>query len=92
MIPYEKTVEDCLREMFKRVGMKYPDLEFTKNDGWYKQKSWTVKDRSDFESWMRKLYKGRYRGIGKRELDNTVAMFLLMWGWAEVDDIKGGKP
>ena len=84
MITYEKTFNDSFKEMFKRVGLEYSD-EFIKDDTWYDKKSWTIKERDDFDKWLRKLLKKRYPFWGKREMDLEVRFFLMMWGWREKD-------
>jgi len=84
MVSYEETTTECLKEMFRRVGRKYPDKEFTDNNEWYKKETWTAAEESDFEDWMKKLLKKRYKWPA-RKIDYEVAMFLLMWGWKNKD-------
>ena len=79
MIPYTQTTEDCLTEMFHRIGRIYP-TRLTKRDDWYMWGTWTEDEENDFRDWMRKLLKKRYRWP-KKKLDWEVDMFLLLWGW-----------
>jgi len=80
MITYEKTCEDCLREMFKRVGEKYPNPKLTADEKWYQKRTWTPEQEKGFRAWMVKLLKKRH-GLQKRQIDWEVGLFLLNWGW-----------
>ena len=80
MISYDKTCEDCLKEMFRRVGEEFPNEELTNQDDWYQQRTWTPEQEEDFKEWMTKLLKKRYRW-SKKHLDWEVGMFMLNWGW-----------
>ncbi len=77
---YEKTCEDCLKEMFKRVGEKYPNEKLTSQDKWYDKHSWTPEEENDFRNWMTKFLKKKHRW-NKKMIESEIAMFLLMWGW-----------
>lgn len=81
MIPTSQTTEDCLKEMFRRVGEDYPNPELTEHEDWYTLRTWTKDQEDDFRLWMKKLLKKRYKHWGQRLVDNEVGMFLLMWGW-----------
>ena len=75
----EELCEECLTEMFRRVGEEYPNKEFTDQDKWYLQHSWTVEEEDDFRDWMhKKLRKAKF---SKHQADMETAMFLLYWGW-----------
>lgn len=73
----EDLCEECLVEMFRRVGLKYPNKRFTNQKDWYINKSWTKEEENDFRKWMRKK-------IAKKvpRVDLEIEMFLLMWGWS----------
>jgi len=77
---YEETCEECLIEMFRRVGEKYPNPELTKKDDWFLLKTWTEIEEADYKKWMYNHLKKRY-GWNKQMLDREIGMFLLMWGW-----------
>ena len=77
---YEETCEECLKEMFKRVGEKYPNEELTSQEDWYHQRSWTPEEEEDFRDWMAKYVKKKHRW-DKKTIEIEIAMFLLMWGW-----------
>ena len=78
---YESTTELCLKEMFKRVGEKYPNKELTDQPNWWTKRTWTEAEEDDFRLWMDKLLKKRH-GWNKRMRGNEISMFLLLWGWS----------
>ena len=77
----EETCEECLKEMFSRVGEKYPNEELTSQDDWFYQHTWTVEEEDDFKDWMSKFLKKRHKYWSKRTIELEVCMFLLNWGW-----------
>jgi hypothetical protein len=79
---YEETTEMCLKEMFKRVGEKYPNKELTDQPNWWTKRTWTEKEEDDFRLWMRKIMKKRHPRLHKALIDREIAMFLLMWSWS----------
>lgn len=79
MISYDQTTEDCLVELFKRVGEPYPN-ELTKQDKWYHLRAWTKDEEADFKKWMDDLLKSRYKW-SKSKRSREVAYFLLAYGW-----------
>ena len=76
----DRVVEDCLKEMFKRVGEKYPNKKLTDQKDWYTKRTWTDKEEKDFSKWMKGYLKKKLKW-SSRLIDNEVGMFLLMWGW-----------
>jgi len=86
MITNEKTCDDCLVEMFKRVGLKYPNPKFTQQDCWYQRKMWSQEEEDNFKKWMRSLLKKRYKWSTKK-VEWEVGMFLLNWGWTTSKDV-----
>jgi len=78
---YESAVDMCLKEMFKRVGEKYPNKELTDQKEWYTKRTWTEKEEADFRDWMRKKLSKKFKHWTERTLRNEIAMFILMWGW-----------
>ena len=48
MFDYDKACEICLKEMFRRVGKKYPDKKFTDQKDWYTKVTWTEEEEEDF--------------------------------------------
>jgi hypothetical protein len=45
---YEVAVDMCLKEMFKRVGEKYPNKKLTDQKEWYTKRTWTEAEESSF--------------------------------------------
>ena len=86
-LDYEKTCEECLKEMFKRVGEKYPNEELTSQDKWYTLRSWTTEEENDFRDWMAKYLKKKHRW-SKKQIDMEIGMFMLSWGWTNKEYIK----
>lgn len=80
MDKWEQTTEDCLKEMFKRVGGTYPWLGLTRYREWFNRRTWTEKEHDDFEKWMKKLIIKRHR-VRAKIADYETGMFLLNWGW-----------
>jgi len=81
MFDYDKACEACLKEMFKRVGEKYPNKKLTDQKEWYCKRTWSEEEEEDFRVWMRKYLKKKYPNWTKHTLDKEIGMFLLMWGW-----------
>ncbi len=81
---YEETTDLYLREMFKRVGIEYPNPDLTDQDAWYTIFTWTQEEQDNFAEWMKELVKARHKW-NKKKVDYEVGMFLLMWGWKCVD-------
>jgi len=66
-----------LTEMFKRVGLVYSP-EFTKQDEWYRQHTWTQEEETDFKKWLVQYIKKNKLNI-RAELE--AGIFLLDYGW-----------
>ena len=84
---YDKIVEDCLIEMFKRVGLKYSYsevLEYAKQDDWYMTKTWSDEQEKDFTAWMDELLK-KCTPWTKDTRAKELGFFMLMWGWKRED-------
>ena len=84
---YDKICEECLIEMFKRVGLDYSFeeiLEYAKQDkDWYWLKAWTKEEEDKFTAWMDdKLKKMKWN---KQTRAMEIGWFLLMWGWKRAD-------
>jgi len=77
----DKTYERCLKEMFKRVGEKYPNKKLTEQKDWYLLRTWTEEEEISFGVWMEKFLKKKYPGWSKKRIGKTRCMFNLMWGW-----------
>ena len=81
----EKIYEIALKELFKRVGLKYPNKKFTAKDGWYNKRAWTEEEYQDFNKWMVKLLMKRM-GMLKKKAEFEAGMFLLNYSWATPKD------
>jgi hypothetical protein len=73
--------EECLKEMFRRVGLEYPNEELTKDPKWYTKYTWTEAEENDFRKWMLAFVKKHARWTAKHAA-YEVGMFLLNWGWS----------
>jgi len=76
----------CFKEMFLRVGEKYPNKGFTDQQDWYEKRSWTEEDRRNFRKWMVSYLRKKMRW-SKKKCEINVAMFLLQWGWTTIQPI-----
>lgn len=79
----EDIYELCLKEMFLRVGLVYPDLVFTSDPEWFRKKQWTLEAENSFRKWMIKFLCSnlRRKGWQKKQVEFEVAMFILNYGW-----------
>lgn len=84
MADHENAVKDCLKEMFKRVGEKYPNPELTNKNGWFTLRTWTQADEDDFRKWM-KQYLKKHTLFKNRAIDTEISWFLFAWGWKVKD-------
>lgn len=88
----EQTIsENCLLEMFRRVGLHMPDYAalkaWAKDAGpdWYQVRTWTSEQEDAFRDWM-DAYVARHTSWGKRRRGDEIGMFMLMWGWKVEDE------
>jgi len=72
--------KECLHEMFRRVGLRYPNKKFTDQDRWYALRAWTFDDEDDFRKWMMKHLMKRMR-MRSDAAKKEVGYFCLMYGW-----------
>ena len=79
----EDMMDLCMKEMFLRVGLVYPNPEFTSQKDWYSLKTWTEQQENDFKEWMVKFIWTKMRSSywTKKDVDLKVGMFLLNYGW-----------
>jgi len=81
----ERVVDECLSEMFKRVGEKYPNKELTDQKEWYTKRSWTEEEEADFRKWLLAKLKKSFPYMRGRKLEMEASMFMLMWSWTNKD-------
>ena len=72
---------ECITEMFRRVGEKYPNKELTDQKDWYMKRNWTHEKEADYKKWLIKKIKKAYPYMRGRKLEMEAAMFLLTYGW-----------
>lgn len=77
----EKVTEKYLKEMFKRVGEKFPNPELTDQEDWYSLREWTEEEEKSYGAWLKKQIKKDFSYMTSRMIDLEVGMFLLNWGW-----------
>ena len=75
----KKIFDECIGEMFHRVGLRYTD-KFVKQDGWYRKRSWSESEESEFREWMVELLRKKCRWSRKMS-EKEVSMFLLSYSW-----------
>ena len=76
----DKVLQECLTEMFRRVGETYPNETLTKNPDWYRMRAWLQEEENDFRKWMVDFLRKKMR-LRKKEAEKEVAWFLLYYGW-----------
>lgn len=79
MDKHEKTFDELMIEMFHRVGREY-DEEFTKQDRWYEEDTWTEEEEADFKAWAIDKVRKAHRWT-KKKAEWEVGFFILNWGW-----------
>lgn len=71
-----KLFDECITEMFRRVGLKYSPSYCRKHE-WWRKRGWSSDEEKDFLSWMTK----RFRKARVIRPDYEASMFLLHYGW-----------
>ena len=89
----DKAFTFCFKEMFLRVGEVYPNEELTKDENWYRLRSWTTKEEESFCKWMVNYLRKKLK-MRIQEAEKNTAFFVMMYGWAykgqnTVEIIKG---
>ena len=84
-----KHLEIILKEMCKRVGANYNDIDF-KDKEWYTRHEWLEEEQEDFHKWLVDyLYNNtearkeilRYPRKNKKLINKAVTWFLFDYGW-----------
>ena len=81
----DKILGECLKELFRRVGERYPNKKFTSQDRWYAMRAWNDEDEKDFKGWLVQYLKKRMR-LSLEAAMKEASYFLLMYGWRTVHD------
>ena len=76
----EKVFEYCFKEMFRRVGEKYPNKELTDNNNWYELRSWTQKEEKSFYYWVVGYLRRELKWTKERS-KNQASLFCLQYAW-----------
>lgn len=76
-----KLVDSILKEMFKRVGLKYPNPRFTKDKDWYTKRTWTEKEQESFKEFVKKKVRKAFPYFNENKVDFEAGMFILCYGW-----------
>ena len=76
----EKFFNNCFKEMFKRVGEKWPAKWPHEDKEWYTKRTWTEKEQDSFKKWLVKEFKKMYPYL-KRKAEFEAGMFILAYGW-----------
>lgn len=76
-----KFVVLALQKQHAMIGATY-DPEACKNDGWYRQNTWTPEQRQEFRKWFVATAVNR---LGQTEIraETMFAMWDLGYGWSE---------
>jgi hypothetical protein len=77
---YDKFVTKALDKMFTYVGFEGLDKEFTKQEDWYMQKTWTQEQSDDFKQWFITEAKKDLK-FNRTMAEKEYSWFDLMWGW-----------
>jgi len=86
---FSKHLVIILKEMCRRVGVKYNEVYFSK-EGWFSKYTWTEEEYSDFLKWLvGYLYNSNearkeimeYNYKTKKQIKKAADMFGLCYGW-----------
>lgn len=72
-------LEHALRKMFRMVGEKY-GKEFTKDPEWFRKRTWSQEQESEFRDWFVTTARKKMRW-SKRLAEREFSWFNFMWGW-----------
>ena len=76
----EKFINKCFKEMFKRVGEKWPNEKLTSQKEWYTKRTWTEKEQDSFKNWLVKEFSKAYP-YHKKKAEFEAGVFILCYGW-----------
>ena len=85
MAKWDTVFVECLKEMFRRVGERYPNKKLTDYSNWYCQRAWTETELQNFRKWMRKHVRKRMRCYAVRAAKET-GYFILKYAWSTPHD------
>ena len=82
----DRFITSAFKEMFKRVGEKYPNPELTKDPKWYSSRYWSEKEQESFKKWLKKKLKKTFPYMNARKIEWEAGMFILSYGWTNVKE------
>lgn len=77
-----RVFQQLMKEMFKRVGLKY-DPDYCFQEDWYLTKSWTEAEQRDFKLWGEGILKSKLQ-MTDHGAAREMGWFLLSYGWTTV--------
>ncbi len=77
----ERIVDNCLKKLFRAVGLTYPDKEFTKDPQWFTKRTWTTTQEADFQDWMKAYLRKHRPSWSARTINSEVFWFMLNYSW-----------
>jgi hypothetical protein len=88
----ESIFDFCIKEMFLRVGEKYPNKDLTEHTDWYMMRSWTIGEEEQFRRWMVSFLRKKNKWTIKRA-EYEASFFIMNYGWTNRYPlfIKGNK-
>lgn len=87
---FDKHMKKILKEMCKRVGAKYKEIDFLA-EGWFNNYNWTQEEENDFKQWMVKYLdnnRDAFKEISnfdhytKENVCKLVDEFVFFCGWS----------
>ena len=79
---------DALKVMFDVVGEEYT-LDYVRQEGWFRNKSWTTAAQENYRRWFEGELKKRFK-MRKKHAENEASWFLFNYGWV-VEDTNAQK-
>lgn len=77
----ERFINKCFKEMFKRVGEKWPAKWPHGDKEWYTKRTWTEKEQESFKTWLVKEMGKHWRYMRKSKIEFEAGLFILCYGW-----------
>ena len=80
-----------LKEMFKRVKVKFPkDEKYFQKEDWFRDNEWTDREQEDFKEWFISYLQGnkearqnlmKFPLNNKKSLEKVANEFIMTYGW-----------
>ena len=77
----EKFIDKCFKEMFKRVGEKWPAKWPNEDKEWYSKRTWSEKEQDLFKRWLKIQIRKTYPHLNERKVEWEAGCFILCYGW-----------